>query len=127
MKLLLAAAAVACALSGPSRAEEITLVEMGAARFAYVAETIKFWARGEVSADVVFTNMSDHVRQPIAVVVVCSRGDMGGNMWVNYFDGGAREQISWTFSGSRALDYVGGSLCELAALHARQGVPRLRP
>ena len=66
MKTILAVAIAACALSGPSTAEEITLVEAEGARITVVAESIRFAAEGHyASADMVLTQVSDGARHPI--------------------------------------------------------------
>ncbi len=54
MKILLAVAIAACALSGPSPAEEITLVEAKGSRGMVMPESIRFGAQGHhASADMV--------------------------------------------------------------------------
>ena len=76
MKILLAVAIAACALSVPSTAEKITRVEAKGARVTVVAESMRFGAGGHYATpDMVLTRASDGARHPISMVAICRRND----------------------------------------------------
>ena len=112
MKTLLAVAIAACALSGPSRAEEITLIEAKGTRVTVVAGSIRFGAEGHyASADAVLTRVSDGARHPISMMPVCRRDDgkAGGIGLVSYHDDKMSDDVP---------DFIARALCGRVGLRA---------
>jgi hypothetical protein len=117
MKVLLAAALTACALSGASvAAEEVTFFEQGTARLAFVAGTVHFSARREAaSVDAVFTQLADRTREDIHVSVVCPTDDQGGNVFATYPNGHSSRD-PWSVTGLGVFDQIERALCRMTAL-----------
>ena len=121
MKVLLAVAIAACALRGPSMAEEMTLVEAKGARAAVVGESIRFRTEGHyVSADMVLTHASDGTSHPISMVSVCRRndGEARGIGLVSYQNDGMVDANPGTADGSKAFDSIARAKCGRVGLRA---------